>query len=277
MQSSGKWSDGGLLGCVVDWLLQHRPPTRSGSDLMQELRAVLQAAPVLESCVDEAPWAHELQRAWTRLSLAKMAHTRLSCFRLDYDVLGLIAAHTVNFRPIMVVPRAAQLRSVCTNDSALIELNWFHSGCSDADVIALVDALSHAARERNPRLQRLWLHDNPRITDASAPGLLQVATAHWSSLELINLDATSMCVAKRAEIAAAVNTRSRALWNERIEQQRAQALRDEPARERRAQHLRKQESCRKRKKECFVGCSVAGAFLMLKVVWVIAGWIGDWF
>ena len=245
---------------------------------MQERHGLLQAAVVLEPREPhEAPCPHKLQQAWARVSLAKMAHTRLSRLRLDYDLLGLIAAHTVRFRPLQVVPRAAQILGVSTNDSALIELNWYHSGCSDADVVALVDALSHAARDGNPRLQRLWLHDNPRITDASAPGLLRVATAHWSSLELIKLDATSMCAAKRAEIAVAVDTRSRALWDARIEQQRAQTLRDTPARERRAQDLRKQESCRKRKKELWVGCSVAGAFLMLKVVWVIAGWIGDWF
>lgn len=210
------------------------------------------------------------------MALAKLAHSRLSRLRLDYDVLGLIAVHVADFRPIQVVPRAAQILGVRTNDASLgHELNWFHSGCSDGDVDALVDALCTAACTGKPTLRRLWLHDNPRITDASAPGLLQMATAQWSSFEVINVDGTGICSENRAEISAAVSERSKALWREQVEQQRAQTVLDEPARARRADELRKQEKRLKRKKECKVGCGIAGAFMLLKIVWVIAGWIGD--
>eukprot|EP01043_Picozoa_sp_COSAG02_P061063 COSAG02_NODE_8119_length_2701_cov_2.463105_2_plen_243_part_00 len=226
---------------------------------------------------EEPPNVTKLLQAKIRMSLAMMAHTRLSRLRLDYDLLGLIAEHMVDFRPIHVVCRVDQIHLVRTNDPALgVGLNWYHSGCSDADVAALVDALSCAAGNGTPTLRRLYLHGNPRITDTSAPGLLQVATSSWSNIELINLDDTSMCAEKRFEIAARVNERRIKLWNESLELQRAQALRDEPARKRRAQQRREQESCRRRKKECMVGLGVAGAFLMLKVVWLIAGWIGDW-
>ncbi len=242
---------------------------------MQERRGLLEAG--LCGDKEEYPDVTKVQQARIRMSLAMMAHTRLSRLRLDYDLLGLIAEHMVNFRPIQVVSRADQIHLVRTNDPALgMGLNWFHSGCSDADVAALVDALSSAARDGTPTLRRVYLHDNPRITDTSAPGLLQVATASWSNLELIHLDDTSMCAEKRAEIADKVNERRRNLWAERLELQRAQALCDEPARERRAKQLQKEESCRRRKKECMVGCGIAGAFLMLKVVWLVAGWIGDW-
>ncbi len=244
---------------------------------MQERCGLLEAGLRVGGDNLQGPWVPALQQAKTRLSLAMMAHTRLSRLRLDYDLLGLIAEHMVNFRPIQVVSRADHIRHVRTNDPALgTGLNWFHSGCSDADVAALVAALSHAARDGSPTLQRIFLHDNPRITDASVPGLLEVATASWSNIELINLDDTSVCAEKRAEIAAKVNECRRRLWSERLELQRAQALRDEPARERRALQLRKQEFRRRRKNECKVGCGIAGAFLLLKVVWLFAGWIGDW-
>lgn len=219
-----------------------------------------------------------LQEARTLLSLAKMAHTRMSCLRLNYDLLGLIAEQLVHFHPIRVVPKDAQIVGIRTNDPALgTELNWFNSGCSDTDVSALVDALSTAAETfGSPTLQRIFLNGNPRITDASAPGLIRVATSHWSNLEVMHLTGTSMGAENRSAIAGAVQERSKALWREHLDRQRVHTLLDEPAKAKRQQEQRMREGKRKRRKEMKVGCGIAGAFLMLKIIWVIAGWIGDW-
>jgi hypothetical protein len=181
-----------------------------------------------------------LQAAQLRLALGKFAHARLSRLAIDYDVVGAIADHLVTgaFRPIRDVAKAAQLESLRHKTLGLTELNWFHTGCSDVDVARLVDTLSPVNTDDGSEdswmpttaLARLWLHGNPRITDASAAGLLRVATARDSNLVHIDLRETAMSADKTSQIAAAVSERARALQIERSVEQHARSLREGPAR-----------------------------------------------
>ena len=239
-----------------------------------------------------------LQAARMRLALAKLAHARLSRrIRLDYDVLELIADSFPRDRlPPRELPKAAQLARLRANDPTMTELNWFNCSCNDAEVAALVDALSPATataavvveegcpleepRRPNTALSRLWLHDNPRITDASAAGLLRVVATRGGSdasgLVTLELRGTGMSAENITEINRNVRERAAALWSEAYKKQEALSAAQAPARERDARALRRRERCDKRKRECCIGAYVAGVFALLKVAWLFAGWVGDW-